>query len=121
MTCQAAKHASPGTRKSGLMLKKGEKHAPSEIRKLTGVPKSTQNMWIQAAKASGDWDQLKPTPRKRRSYAGMGRKLTGRMVAAIKRRLINNPRLTINELREKVPGLSEVSREWISRVQLLNQ
>ena len=79
MTCQAAKHASPGTRKSVLMLKKGGKHAPSEIRKLTGVPKSTQNMWIQAAKASGDWDQLKPAPRKKRSDAGIGRKLTGRM------------------------------------------
>ena len=103
------------------MLKKGGKHSPTEIRNLTGVPKSTQSKWVRAAKASGDWNQLKPALRKKRSDAGMGRKLTGRMVAAIKRRLINNPRLTVNELREKVPGLSEVSREWISRVHLLNQ
>ena len=33
--------------------------------------------------------------------------------AAVKKRLLNNPRPTVNELREKVPGLSGVSRERV--------
>ena len=91
-----------------LFLKKGGKHTPPEIRQLTGVPERTQRDWVAAAKASGDWDRvdLRPCPRKRRSDAGKGRKFTNRMVAAIKTRLLNNPRMTVEELREKVPGLS---------------
>ena len=115
MTRQARSHASPGTRKSVLFLRKGGKHKPPEIRQLTGIPERTQRDWVAAAKASGDWDgiSLKAAPRKKRSDAGVGRKLTRRMIAAIKKRLLNNPRLTVNELREKVPGLSGVSRERV--------
>ena len=55
---------------------------------------------MAAVKASGDWDWLpmKPAHRKRRSDAGQGKKLTRRMIAAINRRLLTNPRLTVNEL-----------------------
>ena len=115
MTRQARSHASPGTRKSVLFLRKGGKHKPPEIRQLTGIPERTQRDWVAAAKASGDWDgiSLKAAPRKKRSDAGVGRKLTRRMIAAVKKRLLNNPRLTVNELREKVPGLSGVSRERV--------
>ena len=115
MTRQARSHASPGTRKSVLFLRKGGKHKPPEIRQLTGIPERTQRDWVAAAKASGDWDgiSLKAAPRKKRSDAGVGRKLTRRMIAAVKKRLLNNPRLTVNELKEKVPGLSGVSRERV--------
>ena len=100
---------------------KGGKHTPPEIRQLTGVPERTQRNWVAAAKASGDWDRvdLRPAPRKRRSNAGVARKLTNQMVAAIKRRLLNNPRMKVEELREKVPGLSEVTRQHISWVPAL--
>ena len=36
------------------------------------------------------------------------------MIAAIKRRLLNNPRMTVDELREKVPGLSAVSKTQVN-------
>ena len=82
MTRQASKHASPGTRKSVLFLKKGGKHTAKEIRDLTGVPPTTQRVWVAAAKAAGDWNllTLRPAPRKRRSDAGVGRKLSRRMI-----------------------------------------
>ena len=66
------------------------KHKPPEIRQLTGIPERTQRNWVTAAKASGDWDgiSLKAAPRKRRSDSGVGRKLTRRMIAAIKTRLL---------------------------------
>ena len=100
MTKQAGKHASAGTRKSVLLLKKGGNVNSKEIKDLTGVPPSTKRSWVAAAKASGDWDRLplKPAHWKRRSDAGQGKKLTRRMIAAIKRRLLTNPRLTVNEL-----------------------
>ena len=40
--------------------------------------------------------------------------MTNRMVAAIKRRLLNNSRMTVSELREKVSGLSEVSLSQVN-------
>ena len=51
---------------------------PSEICQLTDVPERTQMDWVFAAKASGDWDliSLKSAPKKRRSDAGVGRKLS---------------------------------------------
>ena len=99
MTQQASKHASPGTQKSVLLLKKGGKVNSTEVKDLTGVPPSTQRRWVAAAKASGDWDRLPSKPaHRRRSDAGQGKKLTRRMIAAIKRRLLTNPRLTVNEL-----------------------
>ena len=118
MTRQASKHASPGTRKSVLLLKKGGNVTSKEVKDLTGVPPSTQRRWVASAKASGDWDRLpsKPAHRKRRSDAGQGKKLTRRMIAAIKRRLLNNPSLTVDELRELVPGLSVVCRQWVNWV-----
>ena len=93
MTCQARHQASPGARKSVLFLRKGGKYTGKEIQDLTGVPEKTQRNWVAAAKSSGDWNllTLRPAPRKRRSDSGEGRKLTNRMVAAIKRRLLNNP------------------------------
>ena len=57
---------------------------------------------------------LRPAPRKRRSDHGVGKKLTNRMVAAIKRRLLNNSRMTVSELREKVSGLSEGSLSQVN-------
>ena len=83
-----------------LLLKKGGNVTSKEVKDLTGVPPSTQRMWVASAKASGDWDRLpsKPAHRKRRSDARQGKVLTGRMIAAIRRRLLNNPRLTANEL-----------------------
>ena len=100
MTRQASRYASPSTRKSVLLLKKGGNVTSKEVKDLTGVPPSTHRRWVAAAKASGDWDHLplKPAHRKRRSDAGQGKVLTGRMIAAIRRRLLNNPRLTANEL-----------------------
>ena len=88
MTRQARSHASPGTRKSVLFLRKGGKHKPPEIRQLTGIPERTQRDWVAVAKASGDWDgiSLKAAPRKKRSDAGVGRKLTRRMIAAVKKK-----------------------------------
>ena len=79
-----------------LLLKKGGNVNSKEVKDLTDVPPSTQRSWV----ASGDWDWLpsKPAHRKRRSDTGQGKKLTRRMIAAIKRRLLTNPRLTVNEL-----------------------
>ena len=83
-----------------LLLKKGGNVNSKEIKDLTGVPPSTRRSWVAAAKASGDWDRLplKPAHWKRRSDGGQGKKLTRRMIAAIKSRLLTNPRLTVNEL-----------------------
>ena len=36
------------------------------------------------------------------------------MIATIKRRLLYNPSLTVDKLREMVPGLSEVSRQRVN-------
>ena len=96
-------HASPGRKKSVLFLKFGGKHTGKEIRDLTGVPEKTQRRWVADCKAAGDWNlvTLKPAQRKRRSDAGAGRKLTNRMIAAIKSRLHNNPQMTVKELGEE--------------------
>ena len=73
---------------------------------------------MTGAKASGYWNlmSLKPAPRKRRSDAAQGKKLTRRMITAIKTRLLNNSRLTVAELQGKVPGLSAVTRQWVNYV-----
>ena len=118
MTRQAKAHTSPGIRKAVLLLRKGGKHTPAEICGLTGVPERTQRNWVTGAKASGDWNlmSVKLPPRKRRSDAGQGKKLTRRTIAAIKTRLLDNPRLTVAELQGKVPGLSVVTRQWVNYV-----
>ena len=61
-----------------FFLRKGGKHKPPEIRQLTGIPERNQKDWVDAAQASGDWNQisLKSAPKKRRSDAGAGRKLS---------------------------------------------
>ena len=76
-----------------MFLKKGKKHKPSEICQLTDVPERTQMDWVFAAKASGDWDliSLKSAPKKRRSDAGVGRKLSWRMIATIKTGFLTTP------------------------------
>ena len=90
-------------RKSGISIK--------SVFQQTGVIERTQRRWITAAKKAGTWEELvSPAPRKRRSDCGRGRKVTGVMVRAIKRRLSYNPRLTANDLRSLVPGLDVVSR-----------
>ena len=101
MTCQARTHSSPGTQESMLFLKKGAKNknkAP-EICQLTGIPERTQKDWVDAAKASGDWNQisLKSAPRKRRSDSGVPRKLTRRMIATIKTRLAGWPHQVLTQ------------------------
>ena len=76
-------------RKSGISIK--------SVFQQTGVIERTQRRWITAAKKAGTWEELvSPAPRKRRSDRGRGRKVTGVMVRAIKRRLSYNPRLTAN-------------------------
>ena len=99
-----------------LLLKKGGNVTSKEVKDLTGVPPSTHRRWVAAAKASGDWDHLplKPAHRKRRSDFGQGKKLTRRMIATIKRRLLYNPSLTVDKLCEMVPDLSEVSRQRVN-------
>ena len=74
-------------RKSGISIK--------SVCQQTGVIERTQRSWIAAARKAGTWEELvSPAPRKQRSARGHGRKVTGVMVCAIKRRLSYNPRLS---------------------------
>ena len=89
-----APQATAALKMAVLHLRKSGKSIKS-VCQQTGVIERTKRRWITAAKKAGTWEELvSPAPRKRRSDCGRGRKVTGVMVRAIKRRLSYNPRLS---------------------------
>ena len=83
------------------------------------VPVRTLQTWISAARKLGTLTEpgsAVPAPRKVRSDAGIGRKVSPLMLRAVKRKLLNNRFLTANDLRERVPGLESITKQHLNRV-----
>ena len=111
-------NANNSTKVAALQLRKSGASFPSIAQQLhCGV--RTIKRWVYAAGDAGtgvETDFPVPVPRKVRADKGVGTKVSPVMIRAITKRINNNRFLTANELREKVPGLSAVSKRRVNQV-----
>ena len=91
-----------------------------EVSDYFDIPIPTLKLWKKAAKAAGTMGDgpglARPSPRKVRSDAGKRKKVTPRMLNAIRRKLKQTPGLTCNDLRASVPGLNQVTRRTLNNI-----
>ena len=114
-------NASHATKRSALELRKSGLTCQDIADQLNYSVRSIK-VWVKDAGDAGTGvltASPEPVPRKIRADKGVGTKVSPVMIRAMARRMNNNRFLTANELREKVPGLSDVSTRWVN--QLLNK